>query len=225
MALPARQLLAAREAQAVESVVEGLVCSLEASAAAAQPSRHPERPARVSATLAHLEACGLVAQDATTLRVPARGATTEELLRAHTGAYVAKVSAHRGYSRHFGDEDSFACPATAREARMAAGTAVDVMATVASGRARNGAVIVRPPGHHACGSAGGGFCTFNNLAVGVRALQAAAQAAGRPRPRVMVVDWDVHHGNGTQQAFYSENSVLAKVAICASGVWGRGGIF
>lgn len=98
--------------------------------------------------------------------------------------------------------DCYFNAATAACARLAAGSAAEVAKRVVSGVARHGAAIIRPPGHHAESSVAMGFCYYNNAAVAAR----AAQAAGARR--VVVVDWDVHHGNGTQDIFYQDASVL-----------------
>ncbi|GFH31774.1 UBP-type domain-containing protein, partial [Haematococcus lacustris] len=84
-------------------------------------------------------------------------------------------------------------PATYHCARLAAGSAVEVALAVARGQARSGAAIIRPPGHHAESGLALGFCLFNNAAVAARAAQREAGVQ-----RVLIVDWDIHHGNGTQ---------------------------
>jgi acetoin utilization deacetylase AcuC-like enzyme len=87
-------------------------------------------------------------------------------------------------------------------ARIAAGTAIDVAVAVFKGQATNGAAIIRPPGHHAESGLSMGFCLFNNAAVAARAAQAAG--AGK----VLIMDWDIHHGNGTQHIFYNDPTVM-----------------
>lgn len=98
--------------------------------------------------------------------------------------------------------DTYINQHTLRCAALAAGSAAEVACRVVRGEASRGAAIIRPPGHHAESNTAMGFCFFNNAAVAAR----AAQAAGAER--VMILDWDVHHGNGTQHIFESDPSVL-----------------
>lgn len=99
--------------------------------------------------------------------------------------------------------DTYACAETARCARLSAGSAVEVALAVARGDADTGLAVVRPPGHHAESNVAQGFCFFNNAAVAARAVQRSGLAR-----RVLILDWDVHHGNGTQEIFYDDGSVL-----------------
>lgn len=98
--------------------------------------------------------------------------------------------------------DTYVNQHTALCAKLSAGACVDVARAVAAGEARSGVAVVRPPGHHAESNTAMGFCFFNNAGIAARAAQAAG--AGR----VLVVDWDVHHGNGTQHIFEADPSVL-----------------
>lgn len=98
--------------------------------------------------------------------------------------------------------DTYINQHTLRCAALAAGSAAEVACRVVRGEATSGAAIIRPPGHHAESNTAMGFCFFNNAAVAAR----AAQAAGAER--VLILDWDVHHGNGTQHIFESDPSVL-----------------
>ncbi|KTG19442.1 hypothetical protein cypCar_00041072, partial [Cyprinus carpio] len=88
-------------------------------------------------------------------------------------------------------------------ARLAVGSVVDLVFKVASGELRNGFAVVRPPGHHAEESTPMGFCYFNSVAIAAKLLQQRLNVS-----KILIVDWDVHHGNGTQQAFYSDPNVL-----------------
>ncbi|GAX83479.1 hypothetical protein CEUSTIGMA_g10904.t1 [Chlamydomonas eustigma] len=97
-------------------------------------------------------------------------------------------------------------PSTATAARLAAGTAVDVAVAVATGRARAGVAVIRPPGHHASYNRAQGGCYFNNVAVAARAVQSLEDVP--EKRRVMIVDWDVHYGHGTQEIFDEDDSVL-----------------
>src|SRR5262249_58681945 len=100
------------------------------------------------------------------------------------------------------DGDTFFSPGSWRAALAAAGSAIDLTRAVVDGRLRRGLAVVRPPGHHAEPDRAMGFCLFNNVAIAA----AAARAAGCAR--VAVMDWDVHHGNGTQAAFWRDPTVM-----------------
>jgi acetoin utilization deacetylase AcuC-like enzyme len=133
-----------------------------------------------------------------------REATREELEAVHTPAYVERIeelSARRGGDA--GDGTTPFGPGGAEIARLSAGGAIAAVDAVLTGAVRNAYALVRPPGHHALADRGMGFCIFNNVAVAVRHAQSAHGVE-----RVAVVDWDVHHGNGTQAAFYDDPAVL-----------------
>jgi acetoin utilization deacetylase AcuC-like enzyme len=119
----------------------------------------------------------------------------------HTEAHLARVAATAGRTVRF-DPDTQAGPRTYAAALKAAGAVVDAVERLLGGEADRALCAVRPPGHHAEADRAMGFCYFNNVAVG------AAHALARGLERVMVVDWDVHHGNGTQHMFYDEPRVL-----------------
>jgi len=160
---------------------------------------HPERPERLSAVRKGL-ASALSTQRA--LRVPARLATEAELSAVHEPEMLSALG--RALARGHGhlDPDTYFCPATEEAAWLAAGGTVDLVRTLMSGEAQRGLVLPRPPGHHAEPGRSMGFCVLNNVAVGA----AAALAAGAKK--VAIVDWDVHHGNGTQAAFERDPRVL-----------------
>src|SRR5437867_1464999 len=159
---------------------------------------HPERPERLEALRRGLRDAGLEAR----LDVVApREATGAELRRVHTEAHVARVAATAGRTVRF-DADTQAGPRSYAAALKAAGAAVEAVDHVLAGEADRAFCAVRPPGHHAEADRAMGFCLFNNVAV------AAAHALGGGLERVMVVDWDVHHGNGTQAMFYEDPRVL-----------------
>jgi acetoin utilization deacetylase AcuC-like enzyme len=156
------------------------------------PPGHPESPERA-------EILAGVAQRARDRGVPVvepREASDAELTRVHTWSHVAAIEATRGRSVMI-DDDTFTSPDTGRVARLAAGAAV-----LGVERGSDALVLVRPPGHHAEPGQAMGFCFYNNVAIAA----AAARAAGAAR--VAVVDIDVHHGNGTERAFYGDRSVL-----------------
>ncbi len=166
---------------------------------------HPECPQRLDAIQDQLIASGLaqalVMHDAP-LVDPA------DLTRAHSAAYVANVSDRlqqieaSGESRAF-DPDTVACPGTWRAAQRAAGAAVAATDAVIDGEVSNAFCSVRPPGHHATRDEAMGFCFFNNVAVAARhALDV------RGLKRVAIVDFDVHHGNGTEDIVANDDRIL-----------------
>lgn len=136
--------------------------------------------------------------------LPPREATHDELQAVHTPAYIAQIE--KLSSEHGGDAGDGTTPfgrGADRIARLAAGGAITAVEALATGVVSSVYALVRPPGHHALPDHGMGFCVFNNVAVAIRHLQRAQGIE-----RVAVVDWDVHHGNGTQTVFYDDPSVL-----------------
>src|ERR1035437_3311785 len=133
-----------------------------------------------------------------------RAATEEELLLCHTPEYVRTVKhdVESGQSwLSTGDTDI--TPNSWDVALRAAGGVLNAVDAVVSGRVRSAFCAVRPPGHHATAGRGMGFCLFNNVAIAARYAQSR-----HALDRVLIVDWDVHHGNGTQELFYSDPSVF-----------------
>jgi len=161
---------------------------------------HPERPDRITAITNALEKSPLVES---LERITPDPATPEDLAAVHTQAYidyVREVAAHGGGAL---DPDTVASPASFEIARLSAGGALAATRAVVEGRARTAFAAIRPPGHHALADRAMGFCLFNNIAV------AAADATRRAGlARVCILDWDVHHGNGTQDLFYRDPRVL-----------------
>lgn len=133
--------------------------------------------------------------------VTARPATAEELGRAHAAEYVDEILSLDGGTGRL-DADTAIGPRSVQAALHAAGLTIDLFAHVAAG-GEPGLALVRPPGHHATRDRAMGFCLFNNVAVAARALQAEHGVE-----RIAIFDWDVHHGNGTQDIFYGDPSVL-----------------
>lgn len=159
---------------------------------------HPERPERLAAARRAVES---IAVRTSLVNVPVRSATDEELGRVHTPRYIESLGRAAGTFTQW-DEDTFSVPKSVEAARGAAGGAVELVDTLLSGRAKRGVALLRPPGHHARPDGAMGFCFLNNVAI------AAAHARARGVERVLVLDFDVHHGNGTQEMFYREPSVL-----------------
>jgi acetoin utilization deacetylase AcuC-like enzyme len=163
------------------------------------PSGHPERPARAEAVRDALTAAGI--HKLGTL-VPVRPATDDELVRVHAAGFLDELAQIVPGQSGWIDPDTYFSPGTWAAARAAAGSACQLAMDVLHGRHSQGLAIVRPPGHHATRDRAMGFCLFNNVA----AAAAAARATGAAR--VAIVDWDVHHGNGTQDIFWDDPNVL-----------------
>jgi acetoin utilization deacetylase AcuC-like enzyme len=131
-------------------------------------------------------------------------ASDDHLLLVHTPAYLALVKKEIAESRRqLSTGDTELSPGSMTAAAAAAGTVVSAVDAVLAGRTRRAFCVVRPPGHHASRDRGMGFCLFNNIAIGVRHAQKKYGV-----DRVLIADWDVHHGNGTQAVFEADGSVL-----------------
>jgi acetoin utilization deacetylase AcuC-like enzyme len=160
---------------------------------------HPERPERLLAARdGMLTALGEVPR----LIVPVRPASLPELRRVHSPVYLDQLESRLAHGSGQLDPDTYFCPDTREAAWLAAGAAIDLTETLLAGNSRRGLGLLRPPGHHAVPKSSMGFCLLNNVAVAA----SAALAAGLSR--VAIVDWDVHHGNGTQDIFYDDPRVL-----------------
>jgi acetoin utilization deacetylase AcuC-like enzyme len=164
-------------------------------------SGHPERPERLDAVAGGLEREGLV-RDA--VRLPPRRATEDEIAMAHAREYIAVVRRDIARGAHdLSTGDTSVSPKSLDVALEAAGGVLNAVDAVVGGRVKNAFCAVRPPGHHATAVRGMGFCVFNNIAVAARYAQKK-----HGLKRVMIADWDVHHGNGTQDIFYTDGSVF-----------------
>ena len=161
------------------------------------PPGHPERFERAEV----MQVVAAEAHAAGWSVVEPRTATDEELRRIHTERYLREVMATAGRPVAF-DPDTVTSRESVELARLAAGAACHGVDLVLDGRARTAVAFVRPPGHHAEADRAMGFCLFNNVAV------AAAHARARGAERVAIIDFDVHHGNGTQHSFEADPSVL-----------------
>ena len=161
---------------------------------------HPEGSQRLRTIWTRLKQSGLLSE---LTPLPAKPVANDLLLSVHTEGYrrqVEQVAA--GGGGHL-DSDTYVAPRSYDAARMAAGGLVEATAGVLDGTVGNAFALVRPPGHHAMREHGMGFCLFNNVAI---AAHYALDVRGLDR--VLIVDFDVHHGNGTQDSFYNTESVL-----------------
>ena len=162
---------------------------------------HPERPERAAAVLRGLEEGGLLAE--LDRREP-QPAALERVLAVHAPEHVRLVEAACARGRALLDQgDTYVCEASLEAALLAAGAALEAAEGVARGRWANAFVVTRPPGHHAERDRPLGFCLFNGVAIAARHLRSELGLE-----RVAIVDWDVHHGNGTQHIFEADPSVF-----------------
>jgi acetoin utilization deacetylase AcuC-like enzyme len=160
---------------------------------------HPERPERLIAVARHLDRTGL---DQACQRPNWTSAGDERLARIHDPAYVREVAAFESAGGGRIEEDTVVHENSVDVARLAAGAVCDAVVRVISGEDNTALCLVRPPGHHALFDSAMGFCLFNNIAVAARVAIDELDL-----DRVLIVDWDVHHGNGTQDTFYSNEQV------------------
>ena len=169
----------------------------------ATPAGHPERPARLEAIESRL--AGTPLWETLPRRTP-EPVDDDVLTLVHTRAYVERVAAVAAAGGGALDPDTAVSPASDRIARLAVGGAIAAADAALAGEVPVAMALVRPPGHHARPGAGMGFCLFNNVALAARhALER------RGIERVFVLDWDVHHGNGTAEAFYHD----PRVVVCS----------
>lgn len=162
-------------------------------------SGHPESPLRLAAVLEALGADRFALLD----RIEAPRATREQLARVHRQSLIAEILDAEGDPFRRLDPDTVVSPGSAEAALRAAGAVCAAVDGVMHGRQRRAFCAVRPPGHHATTQTAMGFCLFNNVAVG-----AAHAIATHGLQRVAIVDFDVHHGNGTQDIFWTDPQVL-----------------
>ncbi len=162
------------------------------------PPWHPERPGRLDAALAGIPAAGLA--DAVSFRAP-RVATIDELATAHDARYIEAIEQFCDQGGGELDADTSASPGSWLTARRAVGAVLDSIDALDADECDVAFAASRPPGHHALADRAMGFCLFNSVAVGAAVLAARGN-------RVAIVDWDVHHGNGTQDIFYDDPRVL-----------------
>jgi acetoin utilization deacetylase AcuC-like enzyme len=162
------------------------------------PMGHPERPDRLGAVHTAVAERGSALEGASP-----RPASDEEILRVHTREHLEQIRAAVEQAPSRLDPDTYVSPESLEVARLAAGASIDLALRVARGELANGFAAVRPPGHHAEARHAMGFCLFNNVAVAAQALRAEAGLE-----RILILDWDVHHGNGTQHSFERDPDTL-----------------
>ncbi|XP_046854295.1 histone deacetylase 6-like [Xenia sp. Carnegie-2017] len=167
---------------------------------------HPERPERILQSIERFQQLNL---DKRCKKVKPRTATDEELLTVHSNEYIDEISKIDCYPQEklklaAEQYDSIYFSNFTNEcARMSVGCTLAALDYILSGNAQNGVVIARPPGHHAERDFSMGYCYFNNVAIAAKVAQEKWNIK-----RVLIVDWDIHHGNGTQHMFQSDSSVL-----------------
>ncbi len=162
---------------------------------------HPEKRQRLTAIIERLKTAGLWDL---LLHLQAQPAPREAITAVHTAEYVDQLRLACASGKLFKpDEGTVGSPGTYDAARMAAGAVLTALEAVMQGKACNAFCAVRPPGHHALPDQAMGFCFFNNVAIGARYLQRECGLH-----KIAILDWDIHHGNGTQQAFYNDSSVF-----------------
>lgn len=162
---------------------------------------HPESPNRLRAIIQQLEQSGTMAQ---LVKIEPRKAEEEWITQVHTPSYVAALNRHAPVSGRVSlDPDTLMSPGSLHAAYLAAGGALAGVDAIMEKQVDHVFCAVRPPGHHAEAGRAMGFCLFNNVAIAARYVQRKYGLS-----RILIVDWDVHHGNGTQHSFEDDPSVL-----------------
>ncbi|MBI5308089.1 MAG: histone deacetylase [Planctomycetes bacterium] len=161
---------------------------------------HPENAKRLEGTIRHLK--NGILWEPLKIEKP-RPASLEEIARVHPQAYVNMIKQCADGGGDWLDSDTAVSTASYAAAIHAAGSPLTAIDLIMKGGDKNAFCLVRPPGHHATPARGMGFCLFNNVAIAAKYLRAQYQLK-----KVLIIDWDVHHGNGTQDAFYHDQTVL-----------------
>jgi acetoin utilization deacetylase AcuC-like enzyme len=164
-----------------------------------QTGQHPERPERLTQIVRQLERVGLTERCKRPDWAPA---TAEDLGRVHGADYAASVAEYASKGGGRIEEDTVCSPRSYDVALLAAGAVCDAVRKVVTSDERRALCLVRPPGHHALRDSAMGFCLFNSVAIGARLATKQLEL-----DRVLIVDWDVHHGNGTQATFWEDPQV------------------
>ena len=161
---------------------------------------HPESPGRLAAIYEMLDN---PAMSWKFTEIEPREATHEEIATIHSPSYIDFIASTAGHDSVELDSDTVTSPETYQTAKLAAGGVCNAIDSVITGDVDNAFAFVRPPGHHAERDGAAGFCIFNNVAIG--AMHAILK---HNMKRILIVDWDLHHGNGTQHIFYDDPRVL-----------------
>jgi acetoin utilization deacetylase AcuC-like enzyme len=162
---------------------------------------HPEKPERLTAIREVLENAGLGDR---MVHIPARPATDEVLGLVHTPAYIKMIRETAATEKEIRlAGDTYAVAGSWQAAQLAAGGVCAAVDAVVKGEVASAFCAVRPPGHHASAEKAAGFCIFNNVAIAARYIQTTHKLN-----RVLIVDWDAHHGNGTQDTFYRSHDIM-----------------
>lgn len=161
---------------------------------------HPESPQRLEALYEMLEGENMRGKY---FQIEPRHAEMSELALVHRHSYIEEVAATAGMARTSLDADTVTSADSYEAALLAAGGLINAVDLVMEGTVKNAFAFVRPPGHHAEAGRSGGFCLFNNVAVA-----AAAARKKHGLKRILIADWDLHHGNGTQHSFYDDPGIL-----------------
>lgn len=160
---------------------------------------YPEHPRRVEAVMELIER-----EPVPGVRIePGAAATREQLARVHTTSYLNEIDGLRGKQAWLDVDTTAVSEHSVEAAEVAAGTAIAAVEAVVAGKSASAFAVVRPPGHHAEAVRARGFCLFNNVAVAAAHAQAVLDVE-----KVLIVDWDAHHGNGAQQIFWADPDVL-----------------
>jgi acetoin utilization deacetylase AcuC-like enzyme len=167
----------------------------------ATPPGHPESPRRAEVVMNGLEASSLL----TVLkRIVPRSAERADVLRCHSAPYFETAKRDvESKLPELSTGDTSICERSFDVAMLASGGVLSAVDAVVTGEVKNAFCVVRPPGHHASQKRGMGFCLFNNIAIGARYAQARHKIG-----KVLIADWDVHHGNGTHDIFYEDGTVF-----------------
>lgn len=208
--VPAAAAPAPASATAGAAAEPTLMDAVTASKPRPMPDTPAERPDRVRAAAGYLAAVGLLQE---CVRIETREATPEEISLAVTPEQAARINALVARSEHEATPagggaiyqlDTYWCPHTGLAARLALGSTAEAIYAAAAGVVQRALCLVRPPGHHACATASTGFCVYSNVAAAVK----GALARDPSLQRVLVVDWDIHHGNGTEAMLWDDPRVL-----------------
>ncbi|MDI6703570.1 MAG: histone deacetylase [bacterium] len=161
---------------------------------------HPENKQRVARTIEYLKQSRI---NKDLLYITPNLASIEEIMLVHPKSYIESIEKACKTDRRYLDADTLISPDSFDVALLAVGGVISCVNSVMEGKVKTGFALVRPPGHHACKEKAMGFCIFNNISIGVRYAKKLYDLH-----RILIIDFDVHHGNGTQEIFYDDPEVL-----------------